>query len=108
MADDEIDFDTKHRDLVIAFRACLDPETEVAPTVEQKMIVRAHLRVLGYRGQIMAFGGMPENELFIKEGRRAFSIAIDDLIAQDPIKPKQGQVNAGRTQQRRNEFKPRS
>ncbi len=85
-----------HKALIFAVWACLDPKTEAAPTVEQKQLVLDHFEMMGQL-KIQTPYGMASNDLWLKEGKRSFALAVFDLIEQDPLQQPQEATHGRRT-----------
>lgn len=76
-------------DLAQAYRACLDPDTEAAPTPQQKQMVLDHIANAASMRAPMFSRGSSENDLLFLEGNRNMGLLIFAQIERDPLYPKQ-------------------
>lgn len=77
------------RDLIIAFKACLDHTYEGTPTPIQKAKVCEYIAKMGRTNTAMYERGLSDHDLFCREGMRMMALNIFDIMKRDGTKQPQ-------------------
>lgn len=77
------------RDLIIAFKACLDHSYDIPPTAIQKAKVCEYIAKMGRTNTSMYEVGLSANDMFCREGMRLMALNIFDIMKRDGTKQPQ-------------------